>query len=327
MNKKSVSIVIPNYNGRKLLEEYLPFTIQAVKNAGIDYEIIIVDDASKDTSVAFLAEHYPEINVIKNELNKGFSATCNAGIAKAAKELMLILNSDIKLSPDYFQNQWQCFDDENTFGVMGRIIDTTSNTYDNPRLPQRFGFKFKQNKTYQTIDTKLPAPTIFLSGANMLVCSKKIKQILGFDEIFSPFYAEDVDLSLRAWRLGWQCYYDYSSICYHIGSSTINANNLKQSVKMIYYRNRYILHGIHLTKGQFSWFKLQTFIFEVLPKTLIGKGWIWESFNALSNYDEKIAKSKEKLNEQAKITGTKLPLFSLGKRIISILKAGNYEVS
>lgn len=327
MSKKSVSIVIPNYNGRKLLEDYLPFTVEAIKNAGVDFEIIIVDDASKDTSVAFLEEHYPQIIVLKNEVNSGFSATCNVGIAKAAKELMLILNSDIKLTPNYFDNQWQCFEDENTFGVMGRIMDTTSNTYDGPRLPQRFGFKFKQNKTYQTEDIQLPAPTIFLSGANMLVSSKKIKQILGFDEIFSPFYSEDVDLSLRAWRLGWKCFYDYSSICYHIGSSTINANNLKQSVKIIYYRNRYILHGIHLTKSQFAWFKLQTFIFEVLPKTVIGRSWIWESYKVLNSYSEKIALSKARLTEQAKSTGTKLPLFSLGNRIKSILKDGNYEVS
>ena len=73
-----------------------------------------VEEASS-SSVEFLEEHYPEIVVIKNEVNSGFSATCNVGIAKASKELMLILNSDIKLTPNYFDNQWQCFEDEDTF--------------------------------------------------------------------------------------------------------------------------------------------------------------------------------------------------------------------
>lgn len=327
MNKKSVSIVIPNYNGRHLLEEFLPFTIQAIKNAAVDYEIIVVDDASKDDSIAFVEAHYPEIILLKNNINKGFSATCNKGIMQASKELMLILNSDIQLSPNYFDNQWQCFEDENTFGVMGRIIDTGSNTHDGPRLPQRFGFKFKQNKIYETADQNHPAPTIFLSGANALVCSKKIKQILGFDEIFSPFYFEDVDLSLRAWRLGWQCYYAFASTCYHIGSSTINANNLKKSVKATYYRNRYILHGIHLNKTQYTWFKVQTFIFEVLPKVLMGQIWVWKSYSALSAYQEKIASSKLRLEKQSENTGTKLSLFSLSTRINAILKDGNYKVS
>lgn len=327
MNKKSVSIVIPNYNGRHLLEEFLPFTVQAVKNAGVDYEIIIVDDASRDDSVAFLKQHYPNVILLESETNQGFSVTCNKGIRQASKELMLILNSDIKLSPNYFDNQWQCFQNENTFGVMGRIMDTTSNTHDGPRLPERFGFKFKQGKIYETSNPNLPAPTIFLSGANALVCSKKIKQLLGFDEIFSPFYFEDVDLGLRAWRLGWQCYYAFASSCYHIGSSTINANNLKKSVKATYYRNRYILHGIHLNPTQYAWFKVQTFIFEVLPKTLMGQFWVWKSYSALGTYQEKMASSRLRFSQQAKTTGTKLSLFSLSAKIKAILKDGNYQVS
>lgn len=327
MNKKSVSIVIPNYNGRHLLEEFLPFTVQAIKNAAVDYEIIVVDDDSKDDSIAFLETYYPEIILLKNEINKGFSATCNKGIMQASKELMLILNSDIQLSPNYFENQWQCFEEHDTFGVMGRIIDTGTHTYDGPRLPQRFGFKFKQNKIYETADQKHPTPTIFLSGANALVCAKKIKQILGFDEIFSPFYFEDVDLSLRAWRLGWKCYYAFEATCDHIGSSTINANNLKKNVKATYYRNRYILHGIHLNKSQFAWFKVQTFIFEVLPKMLMGQFWVWKSYSTLSAYKEKMDSSKLRLDQQAESTGTKLSLFSLSTKIKAILKDGNYKVS
>ena len=281
MHKKSVSVIIPNYNGQELLAQFLPFTLQALKNAAVDYEVIIVDDASKDTSIAFLKANYPEIILIENHKNSGFSVTCNVGIKKASKELMLILNSDIKLSPNYFENQWQCFQDESTFGVMGRIIEDEK--HDAPRISKKIGFKYVQNKPYKVADETLPVPTLFLSGANALVCSKKIKQLGGFDEIFSPFYYEDTDLSLRARRLGWKCYYSFQSTCDHLGSSTVKSNHRKKLVKIIYYRNRFILHGIHLTKNQFRWFKLQTFCLAVVPKMLIGKFWIWESFNSIKN--------------------------------------------
>ena len=318
MHKKSVSVIIPNYNGQELLAQFLPFTLQALKNAAVDYEVIIVDDASKDTSIAFVKANYPEIILIENQKNSGFSVTCNVGIKKASKALMLILNSDIKLSPNYFENQWQCFQDESTFGVMGRIIEDKE--HDAPRLSKKIGFKYIQNKTYSVADETSPVPTLFLSGANALVCSKKIKQLGGFDEIFSPFYYEDTDLSLRACRLGWKCYYSFQSTCDHLGSSTVKSNHRKKLVKIIYYRNRFILHGIHLTKNQFCWFKLQTFCLAILPKILIGKFWILESFKSLKNYDQAIHSSKSRLEEQAKITGHLFPLFSLKNRLLTQLK-------
>jgi GT2 family glycosyltransferase len=116
--KKSVSVIIPNYNGKHLLKEYLPFTIEAVKNAGAVYEIIIVDDCSTDDSVEFIRSEYPWVNLVINSENKGFSYSCNRGIEVAEYELILLLNSDVKLTPDYFEHQWKYFLRWDTFGVM-----------------------------------------------------------------------------------------------------------------------------------------------------------------------------------------------------------------
>jgi len=104
-NKKSVSIIIPNYNGDKLLKEYLPYAIDAIENAEIIYELIIVDDRSTDDSVVFINENYPSVKLILNPENKGFSYTCNRGIEAAQYELIFLLNSDVKLTLDYFSHQ------------------------------------------------------------------------------------------------------------------------------------------------------------------------------------------------------------------------------
>ncbi len=120
--KKNVSIIIPNYNGASLLQQYLPFTIAAAESAGISYEIIVVDDASSDQSVSFIEDHYKDIILVKSKTNQGFSFSCNEGMKRARFELLLFLNTDVKLSPDYFNNQWRYFENEDTFGVMGRIM-------------------------------------------------------------------------------------------------------------------------------------------------------------------------------------------------------------
>lgn len=318
MTKKSVSIIIPNYNGRELLERFLPFTVAAIKNAAVDYEIIVIDDASTDDSIGFVKTHYPDIILLENQKNSGFSATCNVGISRASKDLMLILNSDIKLSANYFENQWQCFNDERTFGVMGRIIE--NNTHDAPRLSRKKGLQFVQNVNYTVQSEDKPVPTLFLSGANALVCAKKIKEIGGFDEIFTPFYYEDTDLSVRACRLGWKCYYSFQSTCDHLGSSTVKSSHRKKKVKTIYYRNRFILHAIHLSTNQFKWFKVQTLFLTVIPKILMGKFWIWESLNSLKSYESAIEQSKSRLNKHSEITGELLPLFSLRELLLAELQ-------
>ena len=149
--KKSVSIIIPNYNGRHLLEEYLPYTITAIQTADTAFEIIIVDDCSTDDSVAFIKAKYPELSLIVNPGNKGFSYTCNRGIEASQYELIFLLNSDVKLAPDYFEHQWKYFTRWDTFGVMGRIIDMDGdNIQDAARVPKFNGLKLKTDYFYYT---------------------------------------------------------------------------------------------------------------------------------------------------------------------------------
>jgi glycosyltransferase involved in cell wall biosynthesis len=71
--KYSISVILPNYNGKHLLEAFLPHTYAAMGESGLDYEIIVVDDCSTDNSVKFLNDKYPEIKVLNNTENSGFS--------------------------------------------------------------------------------------------------------------------------------------------------------------------------------------------------------------------------------------------------------------
>lgn len=296
MAPKSISIIIPNYNGEKLLATYLPFTFAAIENAGVAYEIIVVDDCSTDRSVEYIKEHYPQIKLLVNAKNAGFSFTCNQGINAAQHDLVLLLNSDVKLTPDYFEPQFKYFDADDTFGVMGRIIDMEGDhIQDAARMPKFNGLKLKTDYFYYTdaVDDRLY--TFYLSGANALIDAKKLKAIGGFYELFSPFYCEDMELSIRAWKLGWKCYYEHQSVCRHQVSATTKDFQKPKWIKSIYYRNRFYMHALHLNGlALFAWY-VQITIIDLLPKLLVGQTWIWKSYTELFKNKDLIKQYRQRL--------------------------------
>jgi GT2 family glycosyltransferase len=315
-NKRSISIVIPNYNGAKLLPMYLPSTIAAIQNAGVPYEIIVVDDCSKDGSVQLIKANYPGLTLLVNDHNRGFSYSCNRGIKVAQYELIFLLNSDVKLSPDYFAAQWSYFDQEDTFGVMGRIIDMEGeHIQDAARMPGFNGLKLKTSYFYYTTAPDPSLYTLYLSGANALVDAAKIKAIGGFDELFSPFYSEDLEMSLRAWRLGWKCYYEHHSICRHQISASTKNYETAAWIKGVYYRNRFFVHAIHLEGlSRLLWF-MQISLVDLLPKMLAGQWWMWKSYTGLIRHRQQIALSRQKLHQLMKDHDRQLSLFDVIKTI------------
>jgi GT2 family glycosyltransferase len=289
-------VVLPNFNGRNLLELFLPFTFQALENSGRSYEFILVDDCSTDDSLEFVATHYPQIQVLSNDTNRGFSYSCNQGIVAAKSPLVFLLNSDIKLSPDYFEGLFEYFEDPETFGVMGKILNSDGSKIEiGAKVPRRIGKCLKTDRQYLPESSSSSAPTLFLSGANALIDRNKLLQLGGFDELYSPFYSEDVDLGIRAWRMGWKCFFHGESTCFHLGSATMKSNIQKRWIKTIYFRNRMIFHAVHLDAQDLTLWRAQTLLLDVLPKLALGKTWIWRSFLALGELERKINESRERL--------------------------------
>ena len=247
-----ISVIIPNFNGRLLLPQIIPPLLIALKNVKTGYEIIVVDDCSTDDSVKYIRLHHKEIIVLQNDINEGFAPTMNNGIFTSKYKYLLFLNSDVKLTPDYLIPLLRYFDDPDTFGVMGRIIGwDEDNIQDGGKYPYFHGAKIKTSGNYVPVSPSQNSwlYSMYLSGANALVEREKVIKLRGFNELFAPFYVEDYELSLRAWRLGWKCYYEHFAICRHRTSTTIKTKNKKKYVEVIYNRNKMYLHAIHLNGG------------------------------------------------------------------------------
>src|SRR6476661_6362923 len=147
---RSISVIIPNYNGKHLFERYFEKNLQIIFSLNIPTEVIVVDDGSEDSSVSYLKENYSEkIIIIEKKENTGFSNTCNIGFAAAKYSLIFFLNTDVSLTPTYFNHLLKYFDLPDTFGVMGRSMNMEDNTIlEAARLPKINGQKIKPSNFF-----------------------------------------------------------------------------------------------------------------------------------------------------------------------------------
>jgi len=290
--------------------------LSVMKQTNLPFEIFIVDDCSTDGSIQYVKENFPEIKIIVNEVNKGFSPTINRGIFASHYELVLLLNSDIILTEGYFEHQLKYFHDKDTFGVMGRVVGwKDENVQDAARLPEFSGLKMKTSGNYLLHEMHGQSLyTLYLSGANALVSRKKLLELGGFDEIFAPFYIEDCDLSFRAWRLGWKCYYENRAICRHKTSSSVKAKNKKDYVEVIYNRNKLFLHAIHMESYLLPFWFLQVSI-EAFARVLIFRvSFVKALFLFLKEKNLWIS-SRKKFEALREARGESVSLFRISKGI------------
>ena len=215
MKDLKVSIVIPNYNGKHLLEKNLPKIIDAknnLKNKII--EIIIVDDASFDDSVKFLKKTFPEVRVIKHKKNRGFSCAVNTGVRMSKGNLVALLNSDVIPEKDFLENTLPHFEDEKVFAVSlhEKGYSWAKGTFVNGFIEHSLGKEAKKTHI-----------TFWVSGGSGVFRRDLWHKLGGMDEkLLSPFYWEDIDFSYRAQKRGYKILWEPNSVVVHKHEATIS---------------------------------------------------------------------------------------------------------
>jgi GT2 family glycosyltransferase len=267
----SISVIIPNFNGKHLLEKNIPYVYKALQTSEIvDFEIIVTDDASSDDSISFIQSNFPEIIVLANSVNIGFGGNCNRAMYAATKELIFFLNSDVQLEEGYFKPLVAYFNHEKCFGVMGSIWDESlTRLQDAAKYPNVSFGKINGATNYTIENSEQGTFSFFLSGANALIDREKLVELNGFEEAFNPYYFEDLDLGIRAWKLGYYCYFDPNAKCIHPISSTIKKEP-SDKVKTIIERNRILIHFFHLSSSEWCFYQFKV-IFKGYVKLLMGQ--------------------------------------------------------
>ena len=214
-NTFKVSVVIPNYNGKKLLGKNLPEVLKAKQNSKNQIiEIIVVDDASFDGSVGFLKKTFPQIRLIKHKKNRGFSSSVNMGVRMAKGDLVVLLNTDVIPAENFLESVLLHFEDEKIFAVS---LHETGFSWAKGEFKNGFVIHSPGRKS------KNPHITFWVSGGSGVFRRKLWNKLGGMDEkLLSPFYWEDIDLSYRALKRGYEILWEPKALVEHKHESTIS---------------------------------------------------------------------------------------------------------
>lgn len=256
----NTSVIIPTYNGKKLLEKNLPFVLDSLRDSD---ELIIVDDASSDDTLTWLTQAYglkhgectPDqhtgvaptdflcygsiyksirINVLVNQTNQRFASSCNRGVASATNEIVILLNNDVAPQKDFIGFLLPHFDQSRVFAVGCKEISSAEGGKEYGRAEGEFKRGFY---VHRRADDQNGSDTAWVAGGSGAFRRSMWMTINGFDLDFRPAYGEDIDLSFRARQQGWQTLFEPKSIVHHNHEST-NASVFGQhGIDVMSYKN------------------------------------------------------------------------------------------
>ena len=212
-----VTVVIPNYNGSRFLRDCM----DALKEQSFkDFDVVIVDNGSKDNGTDIVRECCPEAKIIQLDKNYGFSKAVNEGIKAAKSEYVILLNNDTKADKDFVKEMLAAIEsDEKIFSVSARmlrmdapdLIDSAGDLY----CCLGWAFARGKDKSKDAYDRRCD---VFSACAGAAIYRKSLLNVVGcFDEKHFA-YLEDVDIGYRARINGYRNVYEPSAVVYHVGS-------------------------------------------------------------------------------------------------------------
>lgn len=242
MKNFTVSVVIPNFNGEKLLEKNLPVLLKAKENSENRIgEIIIVDDGSVDGSAKLISSMFPSVKLIRHKKNRGFSASVNTGVRAAKEDLICLLNSDVTPENNFLEAVFPHFLKSKVFAVS--LNETGEFGWARGFFIDGFIGHSTGSKPVTSHDT------FWVSGGSGVFRRSVWMKLGGMDEkLLSPFYWEDVDLCYRALKRGYGLIWEPNAKVIHEHEATINRLS-KRNVQKIFERNQLLFTWKNLTSA------------------------------------------------------------------------------
>ena len=227
-----VAIAILNWNGKPLLEKFLPYVL---KNIPAYAEVFVIDNASSDDSVKFISASFPSVKIIQNDKNYGFAKGYNEGLKKITADYFVLLNSDVQVTPHWIEPIVGLMESDKTIaacqpkllnynvrnefeyaGGGGGYIDKWGYPFCRGRIFNSFE---KDNGQYNDI-----REVFWASGACLFIRASVYNEAGGLDEDFFA-HMEEIDLCWRIRNLGYKIIYCPDSMVYHVGAGTLAKMN------------------------------------------------------------------------------------------------------
>lgn len=229
------AVVILNYNGEKLLRQFLPSVVRYSTGA----EVIVADNGSTDQSITLLEKEFPSVRIIRLDKNYGFCGGYNKSLAQVEADNYVLLNSDIEVTPNWLESMVQLLDgDESIAAVQPKVLSYNNREYFEYAgaaggFLDALGYPFCRGRIFTHVekdsgqynDTR---QIFWATGACLLIRSKTYWQFDGLDEDFFA-HMEEIDLCWKLQRAHHKVYYSGLSTVYHVGAGTLGYGNPRKT--------------------------------------------------------------------------------------------------
>ena len=230
-----IAVVILNWNGKSLLEKFLPSVLAFSKEANI----YLADNASEDDSVAFIQQHFPTITIIQNKTNGGYAKGYNDALKHVDADVFCLLNSDVEVTENWLVPVLAEFNNNNdTAIIQPKILDYKNKGFFEYAgaaggFIDKYGYPYCRGRIFDSIEKDSgqynDITSIFwASGACFFIRKEVFKSLNGFDESFFA-HMEEIDVCWRAYNQNLKTKYIGTSTIYHVGGATLKNTNPKKT--------------------------------------------------------------------------------------------------
>jgi GT2 family glycosyltransferase len=246
---KKIAVVILNWNGKALLQEFLPSVIKYTPNDIAD--IIVADNGSTDNSIEMLQKEFPSVKLILLNKNYGFAEGYNQAIQQINNKYTVLLNSDVEVTQNWLDAPLEALEaDEKTVGVQPKILAQKNKTsFEHAGAAggwiDHYGYPFCRGRVLHVVEEDQeqyddPADVFWVSGACFFIRTDIYKKEGGLDANFFA-HQEEIDLCWRLRARGYRLICTPQSTVYHVGGATLNVEsphktflNFRNNLLMLY---------------------------------------------------------------------------------------------
>ncbi|CAM3502009.1 glycosyltransferase [Flavobacterium gelidilacus] len=233
MNK--IAVVILNWNGTKLLQQFLPSVIEYSENA----TIYVADNASTDESITILKRDFPSVKIIQNKSNYGFAKGYNEALQFVEESYYALINSDIEVTKNWLKPIVELFDSEpKTAIIQPKILDFKKKSHFEYAgaaggFIDKYGYPFCRGRIFDTLEEDQgqyndEIEIFWATGACFFIRKEVYHELKGFDADFFA-HQEEIDLCWRVFNLGHLAKYTRKSVVYHVGGATLDVANPRKT--------------------------------------------------------------------------------------------------
>ncbi len=230
-----IAVVILNWNGKQLLEQFLPSVVRFSEGA----KVYVADNASTDDSVAYMKQHFPNVSIIENPSNGGYAKGYNDALQYVHEDIFCLLNSDVDVSEGWLDPILEAFiSNPKTAIIQPKILDFKKKTHFEYAgaaggFIDKYAYPYCRGRIFNSIEKDKgqynDTTSIFwASGACFFIRKDTFNTLKGFDESYFAHF-EEIDLCWRAFNKDYNIVYVGASTVYHVGGATLSALHPKKT--------------------------------------------------------------------------------------------------